>query len=60
MKVELLISRAGPAGAQNRGEVIDVSQQEGKRMIEAGQAIPERKQAAETTSSKRKGEKAER
>lgn len=40
MKVELLCSRAGPAGVFNRGDVIDVGKAEAKRMIEAGQCIP--------------------
>lgn len=40
MKVKLLISRAAIGAAQNRGDVIDVSADEAKRMIEAGQASP--------------------
>ncbi|MEL7282114.1 MAG: hypothetical protein AAGK79_17300 [Pseudomonadota bacterium] len=38
MKIKLLISRAGPAGAQNAGEIIDVDKPEAHRMIAAGQA----------------------
>ena len=40
MKVKLLTSRAGVDFSQNAGDVIDVSEAEGKRMIEAGQAAP--------------------
>jgi len=40
MKVQMLVSRAGPAGVDNRGDVVEVSAAEGKRMIEAAQAIP--------------------
>ena len=59
MKVELLVSRSGVDGAQNRGDVIDVSDNEAKRMIEAGQAVPVRSAAkAETTSKATKAEKA--
>ena len=42
MKVRLLVSRSGVNGAQNRGEVVEVSTAEAKRMIEAGQAEPVR------------------
>lgn len=38
MKVKLLVSRSGPMGSQNVGDVIDVDGDEGKRMISAGQA----------------------
>jgi len=40
MKIKLLVSRAGVDGAQNRGDEIDVTAEEAKRMIEAGQAEP--------------------
>lgn len=40
MKVKLLTSRAGVNFSQNAGDVIDVSDDEAKRMIEAGQASP--------------------
>ena len=42
MKVELLVSRATATEAQNRGDVVEVSDAEAKRMIEAGQARPVR------------------
>ena len=58
MKVKLLVSRSGADGAQNRGVVIDVSDDEGPRMIEAGQAEAIRAVAKETAVSKRKAEKA--
>ena len=38
MKVCLLVSRAGPTLSQKKGDVIDVSSDEGKRLIAAGQA----------------------
>lgn len=42
MKIKLLVSRAHADGAQNRGDEIEVSSDEAKRMIEAGQAEPVR------------------
>lgn len=42
MQVEMLISRAGPGGVANRGDIIEVGKEEAVRMIEAGQAIPVR------------------
>ena len=42
MKVELLISRAAASGSQNRGDIVEVSDNEAARMIEAGQAKPVR------------------
>jgi len=38
MKVCLLVSRAGPEFSQKKGDVVDVSADEGKRLIAAGQA----------------------
>lgn len=58
MKVELLVSRAGPAGVQNRGDQIDVPDDEARRMIDAEQAIPVREQKAERAIPKAKPEKA--
>lgn len=40
MKIKLLCSRAGIDFAQNAGDEIEVSADEGARMIEAGQAVP--------------------
>lgn len=58
MKVKLLIARAHADGAQNRGEIIEVSDAEGARLIEAKQAEPVRRSAPETAVPKRKAEKA--
>jgi hypothetical protein len=59
MKIELLTSRASAGGSQNRGDVIDVSDDEAKRLIEAGQATPVRSAVKpETATPKRKVEKA--
>lgn len=61
MKVELLQPRASAIGAQNRGDIIDVSEAEAKRMIQAGQAMPVRSGSKpETATPKRKAEKASR
>lgn len=38
MKVKMLVSRSGADGAFAPGDVIEVSSDEAKRMIEAGQA----------------------
>lgn len=40
MKVKLLVSRSGADGAFSPGDEIEVSADEAKRMIEAGQASP--------------------
>ena len=58
MKVKLLVSRAGAGFVQNRGDEIEVSDDEGARMIEAGQAIEIIGLKKETASSKTKTEKA--
>lgn len=59
MQVELLVPRAAANGAQNRGDVIEVSADEAKRMIEAGQARPVRTAPKpETTAQATKAEKA--
>lgn len=61
MKVELLVPRATATGAENRGDVIDVDAAEGKRMIEAGQAVLVRSAAkAEKTVPQSKAEKAKK
>lgn len=38
MKIKLLVSRVSATGAENRGDIVDVSDSEAIRMIEAGQA----------------------
>jgi len=58
MQVKLLISRATATGAENRGDVITVTDAEAVRMIEAGQAEPVRTQKAPEKAVKRS--KAER
>lgn len=40
MKVKLLTSRAGARWTQQAGDVIDVDNAEGKRLIEKGRAVP--------------------
>lgn len=58
MKVTLLVSRSGPAGAFNAGDEIEVSADEGGRMIEAGQAVSVRGEKRETATKKTRTEKA--
>ena len=60
MKIMLLTSRSGPNGTQNRGEEIDVSDAEGIRMIESGQAAPVRGQKVERAVPKTPTEKAKK
>lgn len=40
MKVRLLVSRAGVGFSQNKGDIVDVSDAEAKRMLDRGQAEP--------------------
>lgn len=47
MRVRLLISRATVREAQNRGDIIEVSDGEGVRLIERGQAEPVREYVPE-------------
>ena len=58
MKIELLVPRTGVGFSQNRGEIIDVSDNEAARMIEKGQAKPVREQKSERAVKKTKAEKA--
>lgn len=58
MKVELLVSRAGAEGAQNRGDMVEVDAQEGQRMIDAGQAKLVRGKTPEKAVQRSKPEKA--
>lgn len=60
MKVELLTSRATATGAENRGDVVEVSDAEAVRMIEAGQAVAVRMQFAEKAIKPVRAEKAKR
>lgn len=47
MKVKLLTSRAGIDFAQDAGDVIEVSNDEAKRLLESGQAEPVAKKASD-------------
>lgn len=58
MKVKLLISRAGVGFVQNRGDVVEVPDDEGARMIASGQAEPVRTAKRETAARKPRAEKA--
>lgn len=58
MKVELLVARAGLDFSQSAGDVVEVSDDEAKRMIEAGQAKPVRGVAPEKAVGKKKFERA--
>jgi hypothetical protein len=60
MKIELLVPRAAASGSQNRGDVIEVSDAEAVRMIEAGQAVAIRSVAPETAAKPVRAEKARR
>lgn len=53
MKIKLLTARATARGPENRGDVIDVSDAEAVRMIEAGQAEPVRAAKAPEKAVKR-------
>jgi len=58
MKVKLLVGRGGPGLDQNAGDEVEVSDAEGKRMIESAQAIPVAGKKAETATKKQTTEKA--
>jgi hypothetical protein len=58
MKIKLLIARATATGSENRGDVIDVSDAQAVRMIEAGQAEAVRSVAPEKAVKASKFEKA--
>lgn len=60
MKVRLLVPRASNEGAQNIGDVIEVSAEESASMIGAGQAEILRENPPERAVSARKSEKAAR
>lgn len=60
MKIELLVARATAAGSENRGDVIEVSDAEAIRMIEAGQAVAVRSVKPETAVKPARTEKAKR
>ena len=58
MKIKLLQSRAGINFSQNVDDEIDVDDDEAKRMIEAGQAVPVRSKQPEKAVRSKKSEKA--
>jgi hypothetical protein len=59
MQVKLLVARASATGAENRGDIIDVSDAEAIRMIEAEQAEPVRaEKPVEKAVTRSKSEKA--
>ena len=58
MKVKLLVSRASINFVQNAGDVIDVPEAEGKRMIDANQAVLVREEKKERAIKRSKSEKA--
>ena len=58
MQVKLLVSRVGANFSQARGEVVEVSDAEAVRLIEAGQAEPIRAAAPEKAVSRGKPERA--
>lgn len=58
MKVKLLVSRSSVDFVQNAGDVIEVDAAEGKRMIDANQAVLVREQKTERAVKTKKGEKA--
>lgn len=58
MQVKLLAARATATGAENRGDIVEVSENEAIRMIEAGQAEPVRAADPERAVAKRKSERA--
>lgn len=60
MKITLLVSRATANGPENRGDVIEVSEAEAIRMIEAGQAVAVRSVEPEKAVNSAKSEKAAR
>ncbi len=58
MKVVLCVGRAGVGFSQNPGDEIEVSDREGKALIDSGQAVPSRINKTERAVKKSKAEKA--
>lgn len=59
MKVKLLVPRASASGAQNRGDVVEVTNAEAERMVAADQAeIVRAPKAPERAVKRSKGERA--
>lgn len=53
MKVKLLVSRSGDRFTQEAGQVIEVSNTEGKRLVEKGRAEPVKEQRETATRKQR-------
>ena len=60
MQVKLIVSRATATGAENRGDIVEVSADEGQRMIDAGQAEILRSNTPEKAVKRTKSEKADK
>lgn len=58
MKIKLLMARATATGSENRGDIVDTSDAEAIRMIEAGQAEAVRSIAPEKAVKSFRSEKA--
>lgn len=56
MKIKLLTPRSGPKGSLNVGDEIEVSEPEGKRLIEAGKASPVSDRKPKRTATAKKHE----
>lgn len=56
MKVKLLVSRSGVDFSENAGDVVDVSDQEGRRLIDQGMAEAAPAEKAETTAKESKAQ----
>ncbi len=60
MEIKMLVSRAGAGFCDNPGDVIEVGENEGQRMIEAGQAelhVSATQKQSFTSKNKSKGKK---
>jgi len=49
MKVKLIVGRSGDGWSQSPGEVIEVTNEEGKRLIEKQRAVPVREKREKAT-----------
>lgn len=58
MNVKLTVSRGGGRLSQSAGQVVEVSEEEGARLIEAGQAEAVSAKGKETATKKTSPEKA--
>ncbi|GEM_PF-4451360 len=52
MKVKLLTGRAGADWSQDVGQIIEVSKDEGQRMVDSGQAEPVQEKREKATQGK--------